>query len=122
MILPLVGCGERPCATMDGMISRLTIFSLLFSLMLGLGIYMYSQGEQDRCNSYPAAGVQPRSQYVITGERQIEVPCSEWFLRQPLAVQILSVADALLGFVFAVNALADLNRWLRWRRTNKRVE
>jgi hypothetical protein len=101
---------------MDRMISRLTMFSLLLGLMLGLGIYMYSQGEQDRCSTYPAGGVQPRTQYVVTGERQIEVPCSEWFLRQPLALQILVVADFLLGFIFSVNALADLNRWLRWRR------
>ena len=104
------------------MISRLTIFSLLFSLMLGLGIYIYPQDAQDRCSSYSAGGAQPKTEYVITGERQIEVPCSEWFLRQPTAVQILFVADILLGFVFAVNALADLDRWLRWRRTNKRVE
>ena len=102
------------------MISRLTIFSLLLGLMLGLGIYTYSQGQQDRCNTYPTGGVQPRSEFVITGERQIEVPCSEWFLRQPLAVQILFVVDFLLGFVFAVNALADINGWLRWRRGKAR--
>jgi hypothetical protein len=100
---------------MDGMISRLTLFSLLLGLMLGLGIYMHSQSEQDRCNTSPAGGTQPKSEYVITGERQVEVPCSEWFLRQPLAIQILFVADILLGFVFAINALADLDRWLRWR-------
>ena len=57
---------------------------------------------------------------MITGERQVEVPCNEWFLRQPLAVQILFVVDFLLGFVFAVNALADLRRWGQWRRVMAR--
>ena len=105
---------------MFSMISRLTLFSLLIGLMLGLGIYMYSQGEQDRCNTYPAGGVQPRSQYVITGERQVEVPCSEWFLRQPLPVQILSGVDVGLGLIFVLNALADLRGWVQWRRVMAR--
>jgi hypothetical protein len=104
---------------MDGMISRLTLFSLLLGLMLGLGIYMHSQSEHDRCSAYPPGGVQPRSEYVITGERQVEVPCSEWFLRQSLVVQILFVTDILLGFVFAVNVLADLRRWIQWRRERR---
>jgi hypothetical protein len=106
---------------MDSMISRLTLFSLLFGLMLGLGIFTYSQGQRDRCSTYPAGGAAPRSEFVITGERQIEVPCSEWFLRQPLAVQILVIADFLLGFVFAVNALADLRRWVQWRRPRRHL-
>jgi hypothetical protein len=105
---------------MNDMISRLTLFSLLFGLTLGLGIYMYSQGEQDRCNAYQTGGAQPRSEYVITGERQVEVPCSEWFLRQPLAIQILSVADFLLGFIFAVNALADLRGWIAVRNERRK--
>ena len=105
---------------MNSMISRLSLFSLLFGLMLGLGIFMYSQDQRDRCSTYPAGGAAPRSEFVITGERQVEVPCNEWFLRQPLAVQILFVVDFLLGFVFAVNALADLRRWVQWRRVMAR--
>jgi hypothetical protein len=105
---------------MDGMISRLTMFSLLLGVTLGLGICTYSQSERDRCSTYPAGGAQPRSEYVITGERQVEVPCSEWFLRQPLVVQILVLADVLLGFVFAVNALADLRGWIRIRSERRK--
>ena len=102
------------------MISRVTIFSLLLGLLLGLGIYMYSQDERDRCSTYPAGGVAPRSEYVVTGTRETEVPCSEWFLRQPLTVQILCIADAALGVVFALNAIGDLSGWIAWRRGNKK--
>lgn len=102
---------------MFSMISRLTLFSLLFGLMLGLGIYMYSQDEQDRCSTYSAGGVQPKTEYVITGERQIEVPCSEWFLRQPLAIQILSGVDVGAALIFLLNALGDLRGWVQWRRS-----
>ena len=101
------------------MISRITIFSLLLGLLLGLGIYMYSLGGRDRCNTYPAGGVAPRSEYVVTGERETEVPCSEWFLRQPQAVQVLCVLDAVLGALFALNAVGDLVRWIAWRRSYK---
>lgn len=98
------------------MISRVTIFSLLLTLMLGLGIYMHSLGERDRCNTYPVGGVPPRSEYVVTGERETEVPCSDWWMRQPLTVQVLCIADAALGVVFVLNALGDLRDWLAWRR------
>ena len=101
---------------MDAMISRLTIFSLLLGLMLGLGIYMHAKGAHDRCNSYPPGGVQPRNELVVTGTRQIQVPCSDWWMRQPQTVQILCIADAGLGLIFTLNVLIDLRRWVEGRR------
>lgn len=106
---------------MDAMISRVTIFSLLLGLMLGLGIDMHAKGEHDRCNTYPAGGVAPKTEYVVTGTREVEVPCGDWWMRQPMWMQIACMADAGLGMMFAVNALLDLRRWLRWRR-GKRLQ
>lgn len=97
-------------------ISRVTIFSLLLALMLGLGIYMRAQGERDACNSYPADGVPPAREYVVSGTRQIAVPCSDWWMRQPLTVQVFCMADAALAILFLLNALTDLRDWLAMRR------
>lgn len=103
-------------ATMDAMISRVTIFSLLLGLMLGLGIFIHTSSERDRCNMYPAGGTPPKTEYVVTGTREVEVSCNDWWMRQPLAMQVQCIADAGLGLIFAVNALIDLRRWTRWRR------
>jgi len=104
---------------MDAMISRITLFSLLLALMLGLGIVMQTKSESDRCDSYPAGGIPPSSEYVVTGSRELEVPCNDWWLRQSLTIQILCIADAGLGMIFAVNALADMRRGLAMRRTRR---
>lgn len=97
------------------MISRVTIFSLLLGLMLGLGIWMHTSGERDRCNTYPAGGVPPKSESIVSGTHEIEAPCSDWWIRQPMQIQILSIADAGLAMIFVLNALIDLRAWLEWR-------
>ncbi|HEY5055223.1 MAG TPA: hypothetical protein VII58_03635 [Acidobacteriaceae bacterium] len=104
---------------MDAMLSRITLFSLLLALMLGLGIVMQTKSERDRCNSYAADGIPPRSEYVVTGTREVEVPCNDWWMRQSQTVQVLCIADAGLGMIFAVNALGDLRRGLGLRRARK---
>ncbi len=104
---------------MIAMVSRVTIFSLLLAAMLGLGICMYSQGEQDGCASHPATSAPPKSEYIVTGSREVEVPCSEWFLRQPLAVQILCIVEALLATLFLIHATGDVIDWARLRRRGK---
>jgi len=101
------------------MISRVTIFSLLLGLMLGLGIFLHANGERDRCNSYPAGGVPPNSETVVSGTREIEASCSDWWIRQPIEIQILCIGDAGLGLIFALNALTDLRRSIQWRRARK---
>ena len=101
------------------MISRVTIFSLLLGLMLGVGIYAWSQSERDDCTNYPADGKAPASEYVVSGTRTIVVPCSDWWMRQPSAVQALSLLDAAVGVLFLVNALQDTRGWLTMRRARR---
>lgn len=101
------------------MISRVTIFSLLLGLMLGLGIFLHANGERDRCNTYPEGGVPPRSEYIVSGTREVEMPCDSWWPRQTMTVQVLCIAGAGLGMIFVVNALIDLRRSVHWGRTRK---
>ena len=104
---------------MDAMISRITIFSFLLGLMLGLGIFLHAKGERDRCNSYPAGGVPPKSETVVSGTREIQAPCSDWWIRQPSEIQVLCIADLGLALIFCVNALIDVRRSIQWRRGRK---
>jgi hypothetical protein len=101
------------------MISRVTIFSLLLGLMLGVGIYAWSQSERDDCMRYPPGGRPPATEMVVSGTREIEVPCSDWWMRQPLDVQMLYLLDATLGVVFLMNALQDTRAWLTMRRQRR---
>jgi len=104
---------------MDAMISRITIFSLLLGLMLGLGTFMRVKGEQDRCNTYPAGGIPPKTEYVVSGTREVEISCDDWWMRQPMTVQILCIMDVGLGMIFAVNALQDTRNWIQRRRLRR---
>ena len=104
---------------MDAMISRITIFSLLLALLLGLGTFMLVQDERDRCNTYPPGGTPPKTEYAISGTREVEISCNDWWMRQSMTVQILCIADAGLGMIFLVNALVDLRGWIQWRRSQR---
>ncbi len=105
------------------MISRVTLFSLLLGLMLGAGLLLWSVAQRDACTPY-LLGEKPAqtSEYVESGTRTIEVPCNDWFMRQPLRVQVLCMLDLALAVVFVLNALSDLREWLesrrRWRQTS----
>jgi hypothetical protein len=102
------------------MISRVTIFSLLLGLMLGVGIRLWSIERKDPCAAYLAGDPKASaSQWVLSGTRLIEVPCSEWLLRQPMRVQVLCLLDAALAAVFLLNALADLRKWPEMRRRRR---
>ena len=99
------------------MISRVTIFSLLLALMLASGIWLWNDGHPDDCaRSMAASGIMPRSEYVISGTRQVVIPCNDWIMRQSLLVQILCLLNLALAAVFVVNALGDLQGWLEMRR------
>jgi phosphatidylglycerophosphate synthase len=63
-----------------------------------------------------ADGRMPASEYVVSGTRQIEVPCSDWFMRQPLRVQVLCLLDLALAVLFVLSALSDLREGLAARR------
>jgi hypothetical protein len=99
------------------MISRVTIFSLLLSLMLAIGIYFWSSGRRDACAAYLAGdSAAQSSEYVASGSRMIAVPCRDWTMRQPLRVQLLCLADLGLVIVFVLDAAGDLRDWLAARR------
>ena len=99
------------------MISRVTLFSLLLGLLLGTGIWMWDAGHPDDCvRSALPDGTMPKSEWVMSGTRQMEVPCSDWTMRQPLAIQILCLLDLLLAVVFVLNVLLDLQGWSAMRR------
>lgn len=99
------------------MISRVTLFSLLLGLLLASGIWMWTSGHPDQCARAAAPdGSMPASEYVVSGTRQIVVPCNDWFMRQPLSIQVLSLLELLLAVIFALNALLDLQGWQRMRR------
>jgi hypothetical protein len=93
------------------------LFSLLFALVLGAGIHLWDARQKDNCSLYMAGDKSlPSSELVVSGSRQIEVPCSDWIMRQPLSVQVLCLLDLVIWVVFFFNALADLQRGLQSRR------
>jgi len=99
------------------MISRVTIFSLLFGLLLATGIWMRDMQQTDNCSRYMAGDKSlPASEYVISGSRTVVVPCGDWLARQPVWVQVLCLLEMVLGVVFVLNALSDLSGWLKMRR------
>ena len=99
------------------MISRVTIFSLLLSLMLAIGIWSWSSSHRDACAAYLAGNKHaPSSEYVPSGSRLIIVPCRDWTSRQPLRVQLLCLANLVLAIVFVLNATGDLRDWFASRR------
>lgn len=96
------------------MISRVTLFSLLLSLLLGVGIRRWTLLHPDNCDRYLAGNTKlPPTEYVVSGTRQIAVPCTQWLVRQPEPVQILCLLDLLLGATFVVNAAGDTQKLLR---------
>ena len=103
-------------------ISRVTLFSLLFALLLATGIRLWSDSgaQRDACAPYLAGDKSAQSsEYVASGTRMIAVPCRDWIMRQPLRVQILCLLDLALALVFLLNALGDLRDWLHLRRLRR---
>ena len=97
--------------------SRVTLFSLLLALLLGVGIRQWTDGQRDACTPYLSGDAQAqKSEWVSSGTRQVEVRCTDWFSRQPVRVQILCLLDVVLTVVFVLNALSDLRDWLEMRR------
>jgi len=97
-------------------ISRTTLFSLLLGLLLASGIRLWAVGHRDDCDRYMAGETKlPASQWVVSGTRTIEVPCNDWVLRQPMAVQLLCLADLVLIVVFVLHGLGDARRWFERR-------
>jgi hypothetical protein len=97
--------------------SRVTLFSLLLALLLGVGIRLGTDGQRDACTPYLSGDTKAqKSEWVISGTRQVEVRCTDWIARQPTQVQILCLLDAVLTVLFVLNALSDLRDWRERRR------
>ena len=101
------------------MISRTTIYSLLLGLILALALFMRITRERDRCNTYPAGGIPPRTEYVVSGTRQFEISCSDWWMRRPQSTQILLIVDIGLGMIFVLFAAGDLRSWVQRAKARK---
>jgi hypothetical protein len=103
-------------------LSRVTIFSLLFALLLGLAIWSHTQARRDDCSSYLAGDKRaPSSEYVVSGSHTVVVPCNQWLPRQPVRVQVLCLLDLLTVVVFAFNLLQDLRGSVKNRMPGNRI-
>jgi hypothetical protein len=97
--------------------SRVTLFSLLLTLLLGVGIRLWTMQQRDACTAYLSGDNKAqKSEWVTSGTRLVEVPCTDWITRQTLRVQILCLLDVVLAVIFVLNALSDLVEWIEARR------
>lgn len=102
------------------MISRVTLYSLLLCLLLGAGLRRWSFTHPDNCDRYLAGEKKlPSAEYVISGTRQIVVPCDQWLLRQPQWMQILCLVDLILAVIFLMNAAGDFKNFITRRRAEQ---
>jgi len=98
-------------------ISRLTIYSFLATLLIAGAIGLWVGGHYDDCDRYMRGDHSlPPSQMVDIGSRMIYVPCDQWWERQPLWVQILCLADGAAFVVFLMSGVGNLVDWMRLRR------
>jgi len=101
-------------------VSRVTLYSLLFGLMLAMGIWRWSGAHKDDCTRFLAGDKSaPASEWVVSGTRTMEVRCSDWTMRQPLRVQVLCLLDMVVLLLFVLNALADARDHFEVRRRRR---
>jgi hypothetical protein len=102
------------------LISRVTLFSLLLALLLGMGIWMSTQRPRDACAAYVAGDKGAQStEYVVTGTRTVVVSCNSWLQRQPTWVQMLCLLELAVVGVFVLNGLGNVRDWFEMRRRLK---
>ena len=93
------------------------MFWLLLGLLLASGIWLWNSLQTDPCARYATGDKSlPASQRVVLGSRTVEVSCNDWFMRQPVRVEVLCLLDLALGVLFVLNALGDLREWMAMRR------
>ncbi len=101
------------------MISRRTIFSLLLTLLLAVGIRIWAANAYDPCDHLgPSPRGVPKSVYVESGTRTIAVPCTYWIPRQSMRVQALLLFNAVLVLVFLISTGND---WARHRAIRRKA-
>jgi hypothetical protein len=92
-------------------ISRKTIISFLLALLMAVSIKAYTLRIPNPCDAYLSGQFKaPATVVVNTQGRAYQVPCDDWFLRQPRPVQVLCMVDGAIVVVFLISAYAD------WRR------
>jgi hypothetical protein len=101
------------------MISRRTIFSLLLTILIFLGIRVWIINHHDPCQSYLPGHVLPQTVMVESGTRTVEMPCSQWLPRQPDLVQLSCLLDLTAVVVFLLSVWRDINRWRERRRKSR---
>ncbi len=90
------------------MISRRTIFSFLLTLLLALGLWAWASGRRDDCSAYLEGDTKaPADVIVMSGTRQVVVPCRYWFPRQPRVVQALCLLAGAGCVVFTLSLWGD---------------
>jgi hypothetical protein len=99
------------------MMSKVTLYSFVLALLLGVGIWAWAAGHVDGCTAFLRGDEgAPAKVEVQSGSRTIVVPCSDWFLRQRIEVQALCLIDAAIGVIFLMNGLGDWKDWFERRR------
>jgi polyferredoxin len=100
------------------LISRVTLYSFLLALTLGLGIRVWYPGPRDACSTSPAAN-RVSSEFVVIGKRMVQIKCTDWIGRMPMSVQILWFTVVVLGIVCGLNMLGDLRDWSSRKRPRR---
>ena len=107
-------------------VSRRTIIALGLTLLVAIGIRLWTMGQWDPCAKYLAGDRRaPASQLVVSGTRQIVVPCRDWLPRQQEPVQIACLADLAAALAFVLYAAGDVivmfQVWRERRRATARI-
>jgi hypothetical protein len=99
------------------LLTRRTIYSLLLTILLFLGLRLYTLGRVDDCTPWlhGERGASP-TQLIYLGERAVEVPCRSWLPRQPPGILIACLLDAALAVVFLLSCIFDFAESRRRRR------
>jgi len=93
------------------MISRKTLYSFLLALLLAGCIKAYTLRLISPCDAYLSGQTQAPASLIVNQQgRAYEVPCNQWFLRQPRGVQGLCLFEGVLVVIFLISAYTD------WRR------
>jgi len=105
------------------MISRITLWTFLFALLLGSGIAMWDAWHPDSCYRYLHGDTKEEpTQTVEIGAESVAVPCAEWYPRQTIYMQSACIAEGALVVTFLMRGIGDFVNWRRLKRGQRRLE
>lgn len=94
----------------------MTLGSLLVALLIPSGIAVWLSGHRDSCSRFLAGDrSRPSTQMVAVGAQTMEVPCTEWIPRQPIAVQLLCLVELVAVLVLGIHVAGDVRDWMQMR-------